>query len=106
MTSRADRSCQADLASVMIETSAAWRQALDREVEQGREDGRQAIAALQAACQRIGDAASARHWLETGREGNFGHQPVPTWTAGAAPSSRTRTANGEAELRRALRLRR
>jgi hypothetical protein len=92
----ANDACQADLVSTLIETSTAWREALDAEVEQARQDGRAAITAIRDACQRLGDAVSTQHWLDQGRDGDFAHRPVGVNTGDIAPSSRRRTLNSEA----------
>jgi hypothetical protein len=55
-----------------------------------------AITAFRDACQRIGDALTARGWIGAGVDaGTFDHLPVGVWTGSVAPSSRRRTANGD-----------
>jgi hypothetical protein len=89
----ASEQCDEQVAAAIVEQADSWGVELDSEAEQAREVGRAAIAALQDACARIGAATSAKNWLATGE---FDRAPVPVVLASYAPSSRRRTANGEA----------
>jgi hypothetical protein len=91
----ASGACETDVTSTILGCADEWRGALDAEAERGREAGRAAIAELEAACRRIAAASSAKHWLDLGKNGDFGNTPTGVWTASVAPSSRSRTANSE-----------
>jgi hypothetical protein len=84
--------CEADLASTIIAHADEWHEALDLEVEQGREQARRAVAELRSALTRVGEAVATQRWLDGG---DFGQRPVGVMTGSFAPSSRRRTANNE-----------
>jgi hypothetical protein len=93
----ASQAAQDDVGSTLLTCAAPWRAELDTVVEQAREDGRKAIAALRDACASIGDGLAIKGWVESGLEsgGVFDHLAVGVWTASVAPSSRRRTINSE-----------
>jgi hypothetical protein len=77
--------------------TGAWVEALDREAEEARERGRQAVTELAAACQAIGAAGGAKLWIEsTQADGRYDRPVRPVVTGSWAPTSAKRTANGEA----------
>jgi hypothetical protein len=85
-----------ELAAVIATHADNWTVELDTEVEQAREAGRAALAALQNACDRIGAATSAQAWI-TGAliDDRFDRPPRQMLAGSIAPTSRRLTANHE-----------
>ena len=93
---RQRRLVEDDLAAAIVKHAASWAVELAAEVERAREAARATLHVLADAIRRIGDAASARGWLDTAvDEARFDRPARPMITATIAPSSRRRTANSE-----------
>jgi hypothetical protein len=74
----------------------AWVTALGKEQERAREQGRQALVALEDACARIGAVASAQQWIAAAQDdGRFDRPPRMMFEGSLALSSKRRTANSE-----------
>jgi hypothetical protein len=92
----AQEGSEEDVAKAIGENADAWTVDLRGEAEQAREAGRTALAALQDACLRLGDAASAEAWLAGATTDSRYDGPTRTMLVGViAPSSRRVTANSE-----------
>ena len=90
----AQQGAEDDVARVITEHAADWAVELAAEGERAREAERATIDALADALRRLGDAGSARLWLDTSvDEGRFDRRARGVVAASAAPSSRRTIAN-------------
>jgi hypothetical protein len=90
----AQEQSEQEVAEAIVAQADQWCADLATEVEQAREAGRQAIAALEQACARIAAAESAEMWIASGVvDGRFDRRQVVPLGANIAPSSRALTAN-------------
>jgi hypothetical protein len=85
-----------DVATAIIEHAADWSVELAAEAERAREAGHASVAALADATRRLGGAGAATNWLAASvDDGRFDRPPRGVIAGSIAPSSRSRTANGE-----------
>lgn len=97
VTRLAQQGAEDDVGRMIIQHGADWTAALTEEAERAREAARASIAALQDATRRLADALSAENWVDSAIDEQRFDRPVRgVVAASAAPSSRHRTANGEA----------
>jgi hypothetical protein len=85
-----------EVVKAIAKRADAWTVELGKECERAREQGKQALVALEDACARIGASVSAQQWLVAAADDGRYDRPGRLMLEGAvAISSRRRTANSE-----------
>ena len=87
----------AERSDAMTTNANEWVDRLEKASGEARERATAALADLETALAEIATDASAAAWVRSGKEdGRWDRQPPAMQTGRIAPSSRRRTANGEA----------